>query len=97
MTTVTDERDLWVRYKDQGDESARDDLIVSYMRVVKYVAGRMAMHVPPNVEMDDLVGWGVLGLMDAIRKFDPSQNIKFSTYATIRIRGAILNEIRSLD
>ncbi len=97
MTTVTDEKDLWLRYKEQGDDDARDELIVTYMRVVRYVAGRMAIHVPNNVEMDDLVGWGVLGLFDAVEKFDPSQNIKFSTYATFRIRGAIIDEIRSLD
>lgn len=97
MTTVTDERDLWVRFKEHGDASARDELIILYIRVVKYVAGRMAIHVPSNIEMDDLVGWGVLGLLDAVEKFDPSQNIKFSTYATFRIRGAIIDEIRSLD
>ena len=97
MTTVADEKDLWVRFKEQGDESARDELVVMYVRVVKYVAGRIAIHVPSNVEMDDLVGWGVLGLLDAVEKFDPGQNIKFSTYATFRIRGAIIDEIRSLD
>ena len=97
MTTVTDEKDLWLRFKEQGDDDARDELIIMYMRVVRYVAGRMAIHVPSNVEMDDLVGWGVLGLLDAVGKFDPSQNIKFSTYATFRIRGSIIDEIRSLD
>ncbi len=97
MTTVTDEKDLWLRFKEQGDDSARDELVVTYMRVVRYVAGRIAIHVPNNVEMDDLVGWGVLGLLDAVEKFDPSQNTKFSTYATFRIRGAIIDEIRSLD
>ena len=97
MITVTDEKDLWLRFKEQGDGSARDELVVMYMRVVRYVAGRIAIHVPNSVEMDDLVGWGVLGLLDAVEKFDPSQNIKFSTYATFRIRGAIIDEIRSLD
>ncbi len=97
MTTVTDEKDLWLRFKEQRDDNAREELIIMYMRVVRYVAGRMAIHVPNNVEMDDLVGWGVLGLLDAVEKFDPSQNIKFSTYATFRIRGAIIDEIRSLD
>lgn len=97
MTTVTDEKDLWLRFKEQGDDSARDELVIKYMRVVRYVAGRIAIHVPNNVEMDDLVGWGVLGLLDAVDKFDPSQNTKFTTYATFRIRGAIIDEIRSLD
>lgn len=97
MTTAVDEKTLWTRFKDQGDQAARDELIVKYMGVVKFVAGRMAIHVPASIEMDDLVGWGVLGLMDAVEKFDPGQDIKFSTYATIRIRGAIIDEIRALD
>lgn len=95
--TLTDEHQLWVRYKEQGDIAARDELIVGHMRVVKYVAGRMAIHVPSTVELDDLVGWGVLGLMDAVEKFNHEQEIKFSTYATIRVRGAIIDQIRTLD
>lgn len=96
MTEFND-TDLWARFKEQDDQRARDELIVHYMRVVKYIAGRMAMHVPNSVEMDDLIGWGVLGLMDAVEKFDHQQNIKFSTYASIRIRGAIIDQIRTLD
>jgi RNA polymerase sigma factor FliA len=95
--TPAEEQELWRRFKETGDPSAREALAVEYMRAVKYVAGRMAIHIPSSVEMDDLIGWGALGLMDAIEKFDPGQKIKFSTYATIRIRGAILDEIRSLD
>jgi RNA polymerase sigma factor FliA len=95
--TVLDEKALWARYKEAGDAAARDDLIVRYMRVVKYIAGRMAIHVPSSVEMDDLIGWGVLGLLDAVDKYDHLQEIKFSTYASIRVRGAILDQIRSLD
>ena len=94
---VLDERTLWVRWKDRGDELAREELIVRHMKIVKYIAGRMAMHVPSSVEMDDLIGWGVLGLLDAVEKFDYHQDIKFTTYASIRIRGAILDQIRSLD
>jgi RNA polymerase sigma factor for flagellar operon FliA len=92
-----EERQHWALYKEQHDAAARDRLIVHYMRIVKYIAGRMAIHVPSNIEMNDLVGWGMLGLMDAIEKFDHKQDIKFSTYASIRIRGAIIDEIRSLD
>lgn len=92
-----DEPRLWERFKKHGDQDARDALVVEYMRVVKYVAGRMAIHVPSTVDINDLIGWGVLGLIDAVDKFNPGQNIKFSTYATIRIRGAILDQIRSLD
>ena len=92
-----EEKALWRRWKEHNDAAARDDLILRHMRVVKYIAGRMAIHVPSNVEMDDLVGWGIMGLMDAIEKFDHRQDVKFSTYASIRIRGAIIDEIRTLD
>jgi len=92
-----DEMTLWSRWKDDGDQRAREELIVRHMRIVKYIAGRMAIHVPSSVEMDDLVGWGVLGLMDAVQKYDHRQEIKFTTYASIRIRGAIIDQIRSLD
>lgn len=91
------ERELWIRFKEHGDAEARDRLILQHMRVVKFIAGRMAIHVPASVELDDLIGWGVMGLMDATEKFDHRQDIKFSTYASIRIRGAIIDQIRSLD
>lgn len=97
MSSETAEQDLWVAFKEKGDDDAREELIIKHMRIVKYVAGRMAIHVPSSVELNDLVGWGVLGLMDAVEKFDHEQNIKFTTYATIRIRGAIIDQIRTLD
>jgi RNA polymerase sigma factor for flagellar operon FliA len=93
----TDEKELWVRFKERGDDAARDDLIMLHMRIVRYIAGRMAIHVPSSVELDDLVSWGVMGLLDALEKYDHTQEIKFSTYASIRIRGAIIDQIRSLD
>ena len=92
-----DEKELWAHYKGHRDEGAREALILRHMRIVKYIAGRMAIHVPQNIEMDDLVGWGILGLLDAVEKFDNLQDIKFTTYASIRIRGAIIDQIRSLD
>lgn len=92
-----DERELWVQFKEQGNAAARDALIMLHMRVVRYIAGRMAIHVPSNIEMDDLVSWGIMGLLDALDKFDHRQDIKFSTYASIRIRGSIIDQIRSLD
>lgn len=95
--TEADEKECWRRYKEGGESTARDQLILHHMRIVKYIAGRMAIHVPSNVEMDDLVGWGCIGLMDAVEKYDHTQEIKFSTYASIRIRGAIIDQIRSLD
>jgi RNA polymerase sigma factor for flagellar operon FliA len=97
VTAPNDEKRLWERWKKNGDESARQELIVRHMRVVRYIAGRMAIHVPASVDMDDLVGWGVLGLLDAIEKFDHTHDIKFATYASIRVRGAIIDQIRSLD
>ncbi len=94
---IPEEKALWVSYKEHGDESARESLILHHMRIVKFIAGRMAIHVPSSVDMDDLVGWGIMGLMDAVEKFDHRQDIKFSTYASIRVRGAIIDQIRSLD
>ena len=94
---VADEKQLWVRFKEKDDQVAREALIVRHIRIVKYIAGRMAIHVPASVEMNDLVGWGMLGLLDAVEKFDHRQDIKFTTYASIRIRGAIIDQIRSLD
>ena len=91
------EKDLWVRCKEHEDDAAREQLILRHLRVVKYIAGRMAIHVPSNIEMNDLIGWGMLGLLDAVEKFDHRQDIKFTTYASIRIRGAIIDQIRSLD
>lgn len=92
-----EEKACWAKYKEQGSTAARDALIVHYMRTVKFLAGRMAIHVPPSVDINDLIGWGTMGLLDAVDKFDHKQQIKFSTYASIRIRGAIIDQIRSLD
>ncbi len=97
MKNPIDESALWLRWKEYGDQQAREAIILEYMRVVKYIAGRMAIHVPSSVEMDDLISWGVLGLLDAVDRYDHRQNVKFSTYATIRVRGAIIDQIRSLD
>jgi len=97
LTNEISEQDLWIAFKEHDDDDAREQLILKHMRIVKYVAGRMAMHVPSSVELDDLVGWGVLGLMDAIEKFNHLKNIKFTTYSTIRIRGSIIDQIRTLD
>lgn len=95
--TEAEEKKFWIQCKEQGDGAARDALIVHHMRIVKYIAGRMAIHVPSSVEMNDLVSWGVLGLLDAVDRFDHRHNIKFATYATMRIRGAIIDQIRALD
>ncbi|SVC57646.1 uncharacterized protein METZ01_LOCUS310500, partial [marine metagenome] len=75
----------------------RAEVIEKYSPMIKYVANRIAMRLPPHVEVDDLISVGVLGLMDAISKYDPTRGAKFKTYAEFRVRGAILDELRSMD
>lgn len=88
---------LWNAYQTTRSTKARDNLIENYLYLVRYVAGKMAMSVPPSVEIDDLVSAGVVGLMDALGKYDPGRDTKFETYAVSRIRGAIVDDLRSLD
>src|SRR5579875_3116457 len=90
-------RDLWRRYKASGDERARERLVVAYAPLVKYVAGRMSSGLPAHVEEADLISYGLSGLIAAIERFDLSREIKFETYAITRIRGAIIDELRTLD
>jgi RNA polymerase sigma factor FliA len=89
--------ELWVAYKTDGSSDAREKLIVHYAPLVKYVASRVAATLPANVEQADLVSYGIFGLIDALEKFDLGREIKFETYAMPRIRGAIIDELRSLD
>ena len=89
--------DLWDGYRDLPSRDARDRLILHYSPLVKYVAGRVAVGLPQNVEQSDLVSYGIFGLIDAIEKFDPERGFKFETYAISRIKGAILDELRSID
>lgn len=91
------EDDLWVKYRESRDPKVRDFFIKQYAPLVKYVAGKVAQGMPHNVEFDDLVGFGVFGLLDAIDKYDPQKAVKFKTYAVTRIRGAIFDELRSID
>lgn len=91
------EDELWVEYHRSRDPSIREFFIKQYAPLVKYVAGKVAVGMPSNVEFDDLVGFGVFGLLDAIDKFDPDKNVKFKTYAVTRIRGSIFDELRSID
>ena len=90
-------RDLWQRYKDGGDEKARERLVVAYSPLVKFIAGRMASGLPAHVEEADLISYGLLGLIGAIERFDPDREIKFETFAVARVKGAIIDELRSLD
>jgi RNA polymerase sigma factor for flagellar operon FliA len=91
------EEELWLTYRQNRDPKIREAFIKQYAPLVKYVAGKVAVGMPHNVEFDDLVGFGVFGLLDAIDKFDPDKNVKFKTYAVTRIRGAIFDELRSID
>ncbi len=88
---------LWQSYVANRSGEIRDQLIIEYSQLVKLVAGRMNMYLGYNVEYDDLVGYGIFGLIDAIDKFDYGKNVKFETYASLRIRGAILDQIRKMD
>jgi RNA polymerase sigma factor for flagellar operon FliA len=90
-------RSLWRRLKEHGDPAARDRLVLHFAPLVKYVAGRMSSALPAHIEEGDLISYGLLGLMNAIERFDPSRQIKFETYAVTRIKGAIIDELRSLD
>jgi len=87
----------WTAYKLSGDQEVRQDLLKRYMPLVRNVAGRMAMGFPKSVELSDLISTGAIGLIEALRNFDPDRGVKFETYAVPRIRGAILDELRSLD
>src|SRR3990167_5145555 len=88
---------LWQRYKRTKSLAMREEIIKKYLYLVKYVAGRVAISLPPNIEFGDLVSYGILGLFDAIEKYDVSQGNKFETYAVSRIRGSIMDELRKLD
>src|ERR1700712_6121204 len=90
-------RDLWRRYKATGYTKAREQLVVAYSPLVKYVAGRMSSGLPAHVEEADLISYGLLGLINAIERFDIHREIKFETYAITRIKGAIIDELRALD
>ncbi len=91
------EEELWAKYKKKHDTEIREYFIIKYAPLVKYVAGKISVGMPVNVEFDDLVGYGVFGLLDAIDKYDLGKNVKFNTYAVNRIRGAIFDELRSID
>jgi RNA polymerase sigma factor for flagellar operon FliA len=92
-----DTQGLWLEYQHSKDKGIRDRLILTYAPLVKYVAGRVGSGLPAHVDEEDLVSYGLLGLMGAIDRFDPSRDIKFETFAIARIKGAIIDELRSLD
>lgn len=84
-------------YRSTVDPKVKNEIIVEYAPLVRYIAQKIASRLPSNIELDDLISCGVIGLMDAIEKFDPSRDNKFKTYAEFRVRGAILDELRAQD
>lgn len=88
---------LWDQYIQNKTPELREQLILEYANVVNLVAGRLSMYLGYTVEYDDLVGYGIFGLIDAIDKYDTTKNVKFETYASLRIRGSILDQIRKMD
>jgi RNA polymerase sigma factor for flagellar operon FliA len=90
-------RELWRRYKEGGDQSARERLVVAYSPLVKFVAGRTGARLPSHVDQADLISYGMIGLVEAMERFEPRREIRFETFAMRRIRGAIIDELRSLD
>ena len=89
--------ELWRAFKTTAEKELRERLILHYSPLVKYVAGRVGVGLPPNIEQADLVSYGIFGLIDAIEKFDLERAIKFETYAISRIKGAIIDELRAID
>ena len=88
---------LWKEWKEQGSRKAKDRLLAEYAGLVRHTAQRVAVGLPSHVELGDLVGSGVMGLIKAVETFDPEREVKFETYAAHKIRGAILDELRAMD
>ena len=89
--------EVWKEYEQTKSRHLKDALILEYAPLVKYLAGRLSVHIGHRVEYDDLISYGIFGLIDAIDKFDYKKGVKFETYASLRIRGAIIDSIRKLD
>lgn len=94
---VPENPELWNAYWDGRSHEAREAIILQYIPLVKYVVGRLAISLPHFLTSEDIVSYGVVGLIDAIERYEAGRNVKFSTYAIARIRGAIIDELRSLD
>ena len=97
MAVLDNKERLWIEYNHSRSAVIREQIIIEYVPLVKVVAGRLNIYLGSNVEYDDLVSYGIFGLIDAIDKFDYGKGIKFETYASLRIRGSILDQIRKLD
>jgi RNA polymerase sigma factor FliA len=97
VAATEDMQRVWLEYRRTNDQKLRDRLILTYAPLVKYVAGRLGSGLPAHVDDEDLASYGLLGLIGAIERYDPTREIKFETYAMGRIKGAIIDELRSLD
>jgi RNA polymerase sigma factor for flagellar operon FliA len=97
MQASSKQNELWKQYQEARDPAVREALILEYSHLIKFIAGRLNIYFGSNVEYDDLVGFGVFGLIDAIDKFDINKGVKFETYASLRIRGSIIDSIREMD
>ena len=97
MSTELPIAECWDAYLQRGQAEARDRLIQHYLYLVRYAVSRMLVQLPPHLDSDDLIGYGLLGLIQSIEKFDPARKVRFETYAMTRIRGAILDELRAMD
>jgi RNA polymerase sigma factor for flagellar operon FliA len=87
----------WRRYRRDGEREVRDQLVLAYSPIVKHVAGRIASRMPPHVDLADLVAYGLAGLIEAVERYDPARGVQFESFAGLRIRGAIIDAMRSLD
>ena len=97
LSHLTADPSLWMDYKRSDDKQARDELIKKHLKLVKYVAGQLAVGMPPEVQPEDLETYGIFGLVDALKRFDMTRGIKFETYAVTRVRGSILDGVRKMD
>ena len=88
---------IWIKYRETNDSALRDRLILEYAPLVKYCVGRLGMHLGTFVEYEDLISYGIFGLIDAIDRFDIAKGVKFETYAALRIKGSVIDNIRKLD
>lgn len=97
LTNNNNQKELWRQYQQTRDPSVRESLILEYSHLIKFIAGRLNIYFGSNIEYDDLVSFGVFGLIDAIDKYDINKGVKFETYASLRIRGSIIDSIREMD
>ena len=97
MVTVSAASEIWTDYRETQDPQLLEEIVERYAPLVKYVAGRMAINLPSILESGDIIDYGIIGLLNAIRRFDPDRNVKFETFAISLIRGAIIDALRALD